>query len=249
MQIVQHLTLKHGPASREPIRPTYLVLHDTEGSQPGVLSWLADVPSSRAPVSVHYLVCRDGTVYQIAKDTWSAWHAGRTYWPDRAPGISPSATGNYDMTGIEIEHVTATEGKTYPAAQLHALDELILLLYSRHHYRGTVGHKEIAYPRGRKSDPQLDVSKYSIQAVRARLGQMEEDDMTDAQDKLLKSISARLDVIEKKQDRAFVSDVARSYDWAIERATDAGDTAEVTRLTAEKAAELKDLKASLGLDK
>jgi hypothetical protein len=183
MKIVQHLTTKHGPPSREPIRPTYLVLHDTEGYMPGTLAWLADAPAYKdgepyALASVHYLVCRDGTVYQIGKDTWSTWHAGRTYWVDRAPGVAPNVSGNYDMHGIEIEHVTADQGKTYPVAQLHALDQLILLLYSRHHYRGTVGHKDIAYPRGRKADPQLDVGKYSIQAVRARLGQTEEDDMT-----------------------------------------------------------------------
>lgn len=190
MDLRQHLTVKHGPASREPIRPTYLVLHDTEGSMPGTLAWLADAPAYKdgkkyAPASVHYLVCRDGTVYQIGKDTWSTWHAGRTYWTDRAPGISPSMTGNYDMHGIEIEHVTATEGRTYPAAQLHALDQLILLLYARHNYKGTVGHKDIASPRGRKSDPKLDVTKYSIQAVRSRLGETEEDDMTEAEVKAI----------------------------------------------------------------
>ncbi|MBU2601513.1 MAG: N-acetylmuramoyl-L-alanine amidase [Actinobacteria bacterium] len=47
---------------------------------PGCLSWLADNPD--AIVSVHYLVTRDGKVYQIGRDTWAMWHAGRTLWSD-----------------------------------------------------------------------------------------------------------------------------------------------------------------------
>src|SRR5680860_1142958 len=44
--IIEHLTTKHGPGSREPIRPRYLVVHDTEGSMPGDLYWLADAPAA-----------------------------------------------------------------------------------------------------------------------------------------------------------------------------------------------------------
>lgn len=50
------------------------------GLMPGCLSWLADNPD--AIVSVHYLVTRDGKVYQIGRDTWAMWHAGRTLWSD-----------------------------------------------------------------------------------------------------------------------------------------------------------------------
>jgi len=242
VEIIQHRTTKHSPG-REPITPWYLVLHDTEGYMPGTLGWLADTPSPPATASAHYLVTRAGDIYQLGYDRWSMWHAGRTYWVDRAPGVKPDTSGNADMIGIELEHVTEDQGREYPAAQLRALDELIAHIFDANPtLKGVVGHKEIAYPRGRKADPQLDVLDYQIGAVRLRLGQLEGDDMFTDQDRAL------LQAVAKKLDRSFVSDVARSYDWAMERADDAGDTAEVSRLQTEKGVEIAKLKKELGLE-
>jgi N-acetylmuramoyl-L-alanine amidase len=70
----------------------------------------------------------------------------------------------------------------------------------------------------------------------------EEDDMfTDQDRELLKEVS-------KKLDRSFLSDVARSYDWLLEAARDAGDAAEIERLKAKRADKLVELRAALGLD-
>ncbi|HKC76542.1 MAG TPA: N-acetylmuramoyl-L-alanine amidase, partial [Chloroflexota bacterium] len=44
-------------------RVSYVVIHDTEGSCAAALSWL-DGPASGS--SAHFLVCQDGTVYQLA---------------------------------------------------------------------------------------------------------------------------------------------------------------------------------------
>ena len=94
---------------------------------------------------------------------------------DRATAVADTTTGNADMIGIEIEHIAG--GAPYTQQQLEALDELVALLYDRWPLRGTVSHKEIAYPRGRKVDPELDVTTYSIQAVRTRLGHEQEEPM------------------------------------------------------------------------
>src|SRR5680860_661723 len=166
--IIEHLTTKHGPGSREPIRPRYLVIHDTEGSMPGDLYWLADAPAAEAPVSVHYLIIRQGLVYQVGRESWSMWHAGRTCWTPRDQGIASRDSLNRDSHGIELVH---RSGETYPPAQRKALDQLIAELHQRHQYWGErpLGHREIAYPRGRKSDPEIDLKDYIYTAVEHRM--------------------------------------------------------------------------------
>jgi N-acetyl-anhydromuramyl-L-alanine amidase AmpD len=52
----------------------WIVVHYTaSGSGRGVLSWFKN-PSAR--VSAHYVLDRDGTIYQVVKDEDTAWHAG-----------------------------------------------------------------------------------------------------------------------------------------------------------------------------
>jgi N-acetyl-anhydromuramyl-L-alanine amidase AmpD len=52
----------------------WIVIHYTaSGSGQGVLSWFKN-PSAR--VSAHYVLDRDGTIYQVVKDEDTAWHAG-----------------------------------------------------------------------------------------------------------------------------------------------------------------------------
>jgi N-acetyl-anhydromuramyl-L-alanine amidase AmpD len=52
----------------------WIVIHYTaSGSGRGVLSWFKN-PSAR--VSAHYVLDRDGTIYQVVKDEDTAWHAG-----------------------------------------------------------------------------------------------------------------------------------------------------------------------------
>src|SRR5660398_212620 len=135
---------------------------------PGDLYWLADAPAAEAPVSVHYLITRQGLVYQIGHESWSMWHAGRTYWTPRDQGITPRDSLNRDSHGIELVH---RRGETYPPAQRKALDQLITGLYQRHQYWGErpLGHREIAYPRGRKSDPEIDLKAYIYTAVEHRM--------------------------------------------------------------------------------
>jgi N-acetyl-anhydromuramyl-L-alanine amidase AmpD len=52
----------------------WIVIHYTaNGSGRGVLSWFKN-PSAR--VSAHYVLDRDGTIYQLVRDEDTAWHAG-----------------------------------------------------------------------------------------------------------------------------------------------------------------------------
>ena len=58
-----------------------IVDHITAGLMPGCLSWMQN---PKAQASAHYLVTRDGRIYQLVKDEDTAWHAGivnKPSWP------------------------------------------------------------------------------------------------------------------------------------------------------------------------
>ena len=50
-----------------------IVNHITAGGFPGCLNWLRNTASG---ASAHYLVNRSGEIYQLVKDSDTAWHAG-----------------------------------------------------------------------------------------------------------------------------------------------------------------------------
>lgn len=54
----------------------YVVIHDTESSCASALNTLIN---PRADASAHFLVCRDGRIYQLVNVADSAWHAGNAY--------------------------------------------------------------------------------------------------------------------------------------------------------------------------
>lgn len=165
----------------EPNPRTYLVYHHTasRGDSENYI-YTTDL------MSIHYLIKRTGEVVRFTWETQCPWHAGRTlYGPPRGPGIATNQTGNADMLGIEIEHAAgerhpydASYGEVsryYPVAQLRALDMLASDIYDRSpNIVRTVSHAEIAYPRGRKPDPEYmkdHMDEQQIAVVRRRLGQ------------------------------------------------------------------------------
>src|SRR5688500_16468712 len=66
--------------NHEPRRAVLIVLHATE--QESVEESLATLQSgnSSGPVSSHYLIGRDGAIYQLVSDERRAWHAGGGRW-------------------------------------------------------------------------------------------------------------------------------------------------------------------------
>ncbi|MFA7204195.1 MAG: peptidoglycan recognition family protein [Candidatus Caldatribacteriota bacterium] len=75
-----------------------IVSHQTAGRGLGSLTWLCN-PVSQA--SAHYLILRDGTIYQLVKDENSAWHAGIVNKPSWK--FYNSINPNYLTIGIEHE--------------------------------------------------------------------------------------------------------------------------------------------------
>lgn len=113
--------------------PTLRVLRDGYKGLPGPLSQLG--------------LGRDGTVYIIA--------AGRCY--HAGPADSLSYTNSYAI-GIEAEHPGGNT--TWPPAQRAAYVRLCRALAEHYRTLPPRGHKEIAVPYGRKTDPNFDMAAF-----------------------------------------------------------------------------------------
>lgn len=123
-----------------------IVLHTGEGSRQGDLSWLTSTASG---VSAHFYIDRAGSVYQLVDLLRVAWHAGNSwYWA----GWFWRRDWNTTSIGIETEH---KHGQSWPALQVARLAELTSDLARRYSISNKmiVAHSQIAWPRGRRTDP------------------------------------------------------------------------------------------------
>lgn len=127
-----------------------IVLHATAGALQPSLAWLCN-PSAR--VSAHYVIARDGQVFQLVREGMRAWHAGESLYAGRVDW-------NDFSIGIELENDNSGR-EPYPAPQRTSLTALLKDLATRRGIRreNMVTHAQIAQPRGRKTDPAgLDVA-------------------------------------------------------------------------------------------
>lgn len=92
-------------------------------------------------VSAHFVIRRDGALWQFVDCDRRAWHAGRSIWR----GVPQC---NDHSIGIELEGL---EGTTFAAAQYPVLVRLVRALARRYPLREVVGHQHIAPDR--KGDP------------------------------------------------------------------------------------------------
>lgn len=54
-----------------------VVIHYTDGDLESSLRWLINQSSK---VSSHYVIARNGEIYQLVNEGWKAWHAGVSSW-------------------------------------------------------------------------------------------------------------------------------------------------------------------------
>ncbi len=124
-------------------RPVLVVLHYTAGKTAEESLRTLQTANSDGPVSSHYLLGKDGTLYQLVDEGKRAWHAGDGRWGTITDLNSASI-------GIEIDN----DGYTpYPDVQI---DRLIVLLDDLTRRLGIprqqiIGHEDLA--PGRKIDP------------------------------------------------------------------------------------------------
>ncbi|HPU81446.1 N-acetylmuramoyl-L-alanine amidase [Accumulibacter sp.] len=122
-------------------RPNFVIIHDTgSGNVKHALRTLTD-PARE--VSSHYLIGRDGTLYQLVDEDRRAWHAGASYWGGNSDINSASI-------GIELDN---TGAEPYSEAQIMILLEVLRGLKTRYRIPASnfLGHGDVA--PGRKVDP------------------------------------------------------------------------------------------------
>jgi len=122
-------------------RPNFVVIHETTGAS--VEPSLATLTDPARKVSAHYLIGRDGSLYQLVDENKRAWHAGVSYWGGQTDINSASI-------GIELDN---TGEEPFPVVQIDTLLALLERVTQRHAIpRGNViGHGDVA--PGRKVDP------------------------------------------------------------------------------------------------
>src|SRR5271165_5274547 len=102
-------------ASRQGEKIQRLVLHNTDGPLAGSLARLKD---PAAQVSAHYVVDRNGDIYQLVDDSSTAWHSG-------------DKTVNQQSIGIEVVAWSTTKGMAAPQeVSVVALAKFILGAYT-----------------------------------------------------------------------------------------------------------------------
>lgn len=125
--------------------PDLVIIHHTaENSCEQALRTLTD-PRGNRKVSAHYLICKDGTVYQLVDERYRAWQAGISRWGNIHNVNSVSL-------GIELDN---NGQEPFPDKQIASL--LVLLRSIKQRYfiptANFVGHADIAPTR--KQDPNV----------------------------------------------------------------------------------------------
>ena len=124
-------------------RPVIIVLHATEQHSAQQSLDTLRTANSKGPVSAHYLIGKDGVIYQLVDDGARAWHAGGGRWGTITDVNSASI-------GIEIDNAV---GQAYSDAQITALLRLLDDVTTRLSIPKTqvIGHADLAPTR--KRDP------------------------------------------------------------------------------------------------
>ncbi|OIQ43824.1 MAG: N-acetylmuramoyl-L-alanine amidase [Roseobacter sp. MedPE-SW] len=126
---------------REGLSPSMVVLHYT--AMHGAEAALDRLCDPVAEVSAHYLIGRDGRLWQMVPENQRAWHAGAGEWCGQGDINSRSI-------GIELDN---TGGHPFCEPQMAVLDVLLSQILMRWSISpdAVIGHSDMA--PGRKGDP------------------------------------------------------------------------------------------------
>src|SRR5215217_8618025 len=122
-------------------KPNFVILHHT--AQDSAAQTLKTFTLARTQVSAHYVIGRDGKIYQMVNDYLRAQHAGVSKWGN-------DTDLNSSSIGIEIDN---NVNEPYPEAQIKSLIEVLTVLKRRYNIptANFIGHADIAPTR--KPDP------------------------------------------------------------------------------------------------
>lgn len=121
-----------------------IILHHTDSTTAkSSISWFQ---SKDSQVSAHYVIDKNGDIYQMVKEADKAWHCGDSI-------LHGKTNVNTFSIGIELVGDGIAE---FPREQYNALAWVVQMLKTKYNIADDwiVGHKDIATPPGRKVDPQ-----------------------------------------------------------------------------------------------
>lgn len=141
--------------------PKDLIIHYTAG---GLQGSLATLEGNKA--SVHLVIDRDGTIYQMAPFNVATAHAGYSVWEDNS-GLNNRSIGielinmGFDVDELKPENilnlkhkhkfVNETKWEKYPQKQMDSLITVSKVLFKIYLLNRVLGHDDIS--SGRKQDP------------------------------------------------------------------------------------------------
>jgi N-acetylmuramoyl-L-alanine amidase len=125
-------------------KPNYVIIHHT--AQKSTEQTLKTFTLPRTQVSAHYVIGRDGAVYQMLHDLLRAWHGGAAKWGNLTDINSASIGIELDNNGLE----------TFSETQISSLLNVLTKLKKSHGIPAAnfIGHSDIA--PGRKVDPNIN---------------------------------------------------------------------------------------------
>ena len=139
-----------------------VILHYTDMDDcTAALERLCD-PASE--VSSHYVISREGEVFQLVDEGRRAWHAGVAHWQG-------SDRINDRSIGIELDYPGHRAGlPSYPEAQIEALLLLLEDIQSRHVIPAdrVLGHEDVAPDRKRDPGPMFPWSRLQARGLAIR---------------------------------------------------------------------------------
>ena len=124
-------------------KPNYVIIHHT--AQNSTQQTLKTFTTPSTQVSAHYVIGRDGIVFQMLNDYLRAWHGGSAKWGN-ATDINSSSIGiELDNNGFE----------PFSQSQINSLLTVLDTLKRKHAIpiANFIGHSDIA--PGRKVDPNI----------------------------------------------------------------------------------------------
>ena len=127
--------------------------HETASQTGNPYSTLEWNLSAQAGSSYHFLIARDGTIFEyVDYDAYTAWHAGKALWT-----VDSVTYSDVNSITIGIELDGPNDGTPCTSVQIDAAALLALALWEDLGITLTgqydVTHKQVAQPAGRKTDP------------------------------------------------------------------------------------------------
>ncbi len=124
-------------------KPNYVIIHHT--AQQSVEQTLKTFSTNKSQVSAHYLVGKDGKIYQLLNDYLRAWHGGVSRWGNITDINSVSIGIEIDNNGLDPFTEAQIEGLLALLAQLKKTYNIPVANF--------IAHADIA--PSRKVDPQV----------------------------------------------------------------------------------------------